>query len=367
MTGKTFLPLLLLAGCVTRPLAPAALPEEVAAIERHLSMMGTSLEIRVEALDREQALIASEGAVTAIEAAERRLSTWREDSELARLNRAPAGQTVRLSPALAADLSAARSCWEQTKGAFDPSVGRLVRAWGLRQGGRRPGPEELEKAVAATGLERLRLAPDGAALREREDLILEEGGFGKGAGLADALKVLGEQPGVTRALLNLGGQVAVLGRAEERWAIPVADPLVRDRPVVALMIDRGSVSTSGNSERGIIVEGEHLGHILDPHSGRPAPDFGSLTVWTADALLADCLSTGLYVMGPEAALGWAAEHPGIEVLVLQPRRERVRALASAGLAGKLEVLGNNVDVEFWSKKTESGGRTGGTESAHRSP
>jgi thiamine biosynthesis lipoprotein len=340
-----------LAGCASHPSAAPFPPEKVAAIERHLSMMGTSLEIRVEASDRKRALEASERAVAAIEAAEGRLSTWRDDSELARLNRAPAGQSVPLSPALAADLAAARSCWEETEGAFDPTVGGLVQVWGLREGGRRPDAGELREAVAATGLDALRLGPatevGAAAVRERPDLVLEEGGFGKGAGLADALDALAEQPGVTRALLDLGGQVAVLGRADDRWAIPVADPLLRDQPAVALMIDRGSVSTSGNSERGIVIEGERLGHILDPRTGQPAPDFGSLTVWTADPVRADCLSTGLYVLGPEAALAWAAEHPGVEVLVLRQRRERVEALASAGLQGRLEVLADNVDVEFW--------------------
>ena len=310
--------LLLLAGCSSHP-APS---EKVATVERRLAMMGTSLEIRVEAANRDQALAASERAVAALEAAEARLSTWRDDTELARLN---SGQAVPLSPALAADLEKARRCREETDGAFDPAVGRLVQAWGLRNGGRRPDPEELRSAVAS--------------IRERKDLVLEEGGFGKGAGLADAMQALGP---VTRAWLDLGGQTAVLGS----WAVPVADPRFRERPVVALKIDGGSVSTSGNSERGIVVDGERLGHILDPRNGKPAPDFGSLTVWTADPLRADCLSTGLYVMGPEAALGWAAEHPGVEVLVLRPQGERIEALASAGLQGKLEVLADEVDLEF---------------------
>jgi FAD:protein FMN transferase len=322
--------------------------------------MGTSLEIRVEAADRGTALKASEQAVAAIEAAEERLSTWREDTELARLNRAPAGQPVPLSPALAADLQVARRCWEETDGAFDPAVGRLVQAWGLRDGGRRPGAGELRDAIEAAGFDGLRIGAE-SAVRERADLVLEEGGFGKGAGLADALEALGGR--VNRALLDLGGQTAVLGR----WAIPVADPRIRERPVIALTIDGGSVSTSGNSERGIVVDGERLGHILDPRSGRPAPDFGSLTVWTADPLRADCLSTGLYVMGPEAALDWAAGHPGVEVLVLRPREERVEALASAGLEGRLEVLADNVDLELWKKKTESGGRTEGSRNPPPSP
>jgi thiamine biosynthesis lipoprotein len=311
--------------------------------------MGTSLDITVEAVDRATALAASERGVAALEAAEARLSTWRDDTELARFNRAPVGEPVTLSGELAADLAAARRCWKETGGAFDPGVGPLVRAWGLREGGRHPSGDELRAAVAAGGLKGLRL--DGrTAVRERTGLLLEEGGFGKGAGLADALAALAGVPGVERATLDLGGQVAVFsrdGQDTRPWKVPVADPRQRDRAVVALTIDRGSLSTSGNSERGIVVEGRHLGHILDPRSGRPAPDFGSLTVWASDPLTADCLSTGLYVMGPEGALAWAASHQGIEVMALRLREGKLEALATPRLDGKIEVLAGDVRIRFW--------------------
>ena len=95
--------LLLLAGCSSHPIShlsgDSAPSRKVAAVERRLAMMGTALEIRVEAADRDQALAASERAVAALEAAEARLSTWRDDSELSRLN---SGRSVLLSPALAA-------------------------------------------------------------------------------------------------------------------------------------------------------------------------------------------------------------------------------------------------------------------------
>ncbi|HJX26420.1 MAG TPA: FAD:protein FMN transferase [Thermoanaerobaculia bacterium] len=336
---------LLLTSCVGAGPVPS-----VDRVERRLSLMGTSLDVAIEAADRETALLASERAVSALEAAEARLSTWRDDSELARLNQAPAGSPVVLSEDLADNLAAARQCWNQTDGAFDPTVGPLVRAWGLREGGRLPEDDELRSALTATGLDGLRL--DGrTAVREEPGLILEEGGFGKGAGLAEALAVLAEIPGVRRATLDLGGQVALLSRAGDPagsdWTVPVADPRRRDREVIALTVDRGSVSTSGNSERGIEVEGRRIGHLLDPRTGRPAPDFGSLTVWTADPLAADCLSTGLYVMGPEAALDWAAAHPGVEVLALRPRGERLEALATPGLRGRLEALTGDVGIHFW--------------------
>jgi thiamine biosynthesis lipoprotein len=315
--------------------------------------MGTSLDIAIEAVDRAAALAASERAVAALEAAEARLSTWRNDTELARLNQVPVGEPVTLSEELAADLAAVQWCWEETGGAFDPSVGPLVRAWGLREGGRRPSGDELRAAMAATGLDGLRL-DSRTAVRQRAGLVLEEGGFGKGAGLADALAALVDVPGVERVTLDLGGQLAVSGfsRSGAPWKVLVADPGQRDRAVVSLTIDGGSVSTSGNSERGIVVEGERLGHLLSPRTGRPVPDFGSLTVWAADPLQADCLSTGLYVMGPEAAFAWAASHPGIEVVVLHPRNGGLEALATPGLKGKIEALADAVRVRFWMNSKE---------------
>ena len=325
--------LLLLGAC-------SGAPPRTVQVERRVMLMGTSLEITVEAADRGAGLAASERAVEALETAEARLSTWRDDSELARLNRAPLGEPVSLSLALFSDLATARRCWQETGGAFDPAIGPLVQAWGLRTGGRLPDERERRQAVAASRMEGLRLEPR-LAVREQPGLLLEEGGFGKGAGLRDAIGVL-SRAGVSRASLDLGGQVAVLGRG---WTIPVADPRRRDRPVIALSIDGGSVSTSGNGERGIEVNGRRLGHILDPRTGEPAADFGSLTVWTADPLRADCLSTGLYVLGPDRALRWAATHRGVEVLVLHPEGGRLKALASPGWQGKLQVLDPEVKVE----------------------
>ncbi len=310
-------------------------------VERRLALMGTRLDLTVEAPDRAIALAASEKAVGALEAAEARLSTWREDGELARLNRSPVGAPFALSPALAAELQSARQCWEETGGAFDPTVGPLVAAWGLRSGGRLPSAAELRQALAATGMAGLALQ-GGTAVRLRPGVAVEEGGFGKGAGLKAAVAALAAS-GATAATLDLGGQLAVFGPG--RRELTVADPGRRDRPVVTLAIDRGSVATSGNSERGIVVGGRRYGHILDPRTGRPAPDFGSLTVWTDDPLTADCLSK-LYVLGPERALNWAAAHPGVEVLALLPSGKGVRALASRGLRGRLAAVGEGVKIEF---------------------
>lgn len=322
-------------------------------MERTVYLMGTAASVRIEASDRSASLAASEAAVRALEAAEARLSTWTregtEESELARLNRAPVGEPVELSPELAAELAAADDCRRDTGGAFDPGVGPLVEAWGLRSGGRLPHPGELAAARTASGGEGLELGEDGTAVRRWPGVRIEEAGFGKGAALDAALAVAVAEPfgqSVRTAWIDLGGQVVVFARPGdggevEPVEVTVAHPGDRDRALVALRIDRGdgaSVATSGNSERGITVAGERRSHVLDPRTGEPAPDFGSLTVVAPTALRADCLSTGLYALGPEAALAWAAERPEVEVVVLRNGANGVELLATPGLDGRLGVL-----------------------------
>lgn len=338
------------------PLAALSRGEAAATVERELLLMGTRAEVRVTAGARPTALAASEAAVQALEAAERRLSTWREGGELARLNRAPVGEAVPLSPELAAELAGALACSRATGGAFDPGVGALVAAWGLRRGGRLPSAGEIARARAASAPDGLALGPGGTAVRTRPDLVIDEGGFGKGAGIDAALAAVaaladepGREGGIEGAEIDLGGQVAFLAGGGEpgRREVEIADPRRRDRAVARLAVDGGSVATSGNSERGLVVDGRPVGHLLDPRTGRPAPDFGSLTVWAPTGLEADCLSTGLYVLGPEAALAWAAAHPGIEVVVARPGEGGVvRITGSAGLAGRLRAVEGRSEVEL---------------------
>ncbi|MDA1265493.1 MAG: FAD:protein FMN transferase [Planctomycetota bacterium] len=299
-------------------------------VRRRLALMGTGLEIEVTAADRRAALVASEAAVHALEETSLRLSTWTQDSELARLNAAPAGVRVALSPRLASELSAAWSWSAVTEGGFDPVVGALVQTWDLRGAGRRPTAHQIELARSKTGHDLVRLDESSATLQVAGAWI-EEGGFGKGAGLDHALAAL-ERAGVTRAVLDLGGQLAFLG--EGQFPVEVAHPRERDSALLSLAMPAGSVATSGNSERGLVVDGILVGHLLDPRTGHPANDFGSVTVWAESALAADALATGCFVLGPERALALGRELHGVEVLVVETRRGgelAVRATPGWGL------------------------------------
>jgi len=302
--------------------AKAATPAAPVTVERSFALMGTTLLVGVTADSRAAGIAASEAAIRACETAEQRLSTWNTTSELARFLAAPAGQAIALSPALYAELETAQHFTRATGGAFDPGLGALIAAWDLR----------------GTGLE----LAGGRAIRPA-GLLIDEGGFGKGAALDDAARAA-LAAGARQARFDLGGQWLVAGRGDS-VTIELADPRARARPVASVRIAAGSLSVSGQSERGVTVDGERIGHVLDPRTGQPARDFGSLTVWAPTAFAADCLSTGLYVLGPDSALAWAARTPEIEVVVIETRAAGLSVRSTPGIAHRITCIAPDARVD----------------------
>ena len=320
---------------------PVARGEEV--VERRVALMGTELEVSVAAESRAAALAASEEAIAALEATAARLSTWSDTSELARWNASPVNEPRVLSPELYSDLALAHHFWQLTGGAFDPGIGALVEAWGLRQGGRIPDDRELRAARAASGMEQMALLPECRAVRHHAGFRIEEGGFGKGIGLDAAARALAHAS-ASWAVLDLGGQWLIAGEPADSVAVALADPRDRNRPVVRVALDSGSLATSGNSEHGFTRDGIRYGHLLDPHTGRPAPDFGSLSIWARDATTADCLSK-LYVLGPDSALAFAAREPAIEAVVIAAEPDGgLGVRATRGIAPRITVLSEKVRI-----------------------
>jgi FAD:protein FMN transferase len=307
-----------------------------AVLERTAHVMGTLLTIRVEEVERACAVVAVEAAFAEVARLEAVLSSWIADSEVGLVNAAAPGTQVAASSELTGLLAEAGIWVERTGGAFDPAMGALVDAWDLRGAGRWPDSASLEAARAASGWSHLSIVAPGELRRGPAGWWLDTGAFGKGAALRSAAVQL-ERHGITRALLDFGGQLLVVGAAE---SVGVAHPAERGREVARVRLDAGRVSapgvvagtgpivaslaTTSSSERFVEVDGTRLGHVLDPRTGRPVAAWGSVTVLARDALVADALSTALYVMGPAMALEWAARRE-VAVLVLELDGEQVRA------------------------------------------
>ncbi|MBI2536870.1 MAG: FAD:protein FMN transferase [Gemmatimonadetes bacterium] len=291
-------------------------------VHRAAWVMGTELRLALVAQDERRGQEAAEAAFAAVRQLDDILSTWRDDTELQRLNRAPPGEVVRVSPALGALLSQVWRWWRETGGTFDPGVGPLVDVWGVRGTLRQPTEDELARALGNSGLRQFEFDPTRRNIvRRSAGAWLDSGGFGKGAALRSVQAVL-RASGIHAALVDFGGQGLAVGSSPEAppsggWTIGVAHPAERLVPVRELVIRDRSVSTSGQSER--------PGHVLDPRWGRPVPAWGSVTVVAQDPLVADILSTALFVMGLDDGLRWVSGRNDVGALFLILRDGRVEA------------------------------------------
>ena len=288
--------------------------------------MGTRLRVVAEAARTDDARAATEMVVREMERQDRLLSTWVPSTETSRLNRAPAGEEVSISSELHALLLEARAWARVTGGAFEPAVGALVDAWDLRGEGRAPEAATLVRARAASGSTAWTVDPARAVAVRRDDRAwIDTGGFGKGAALRSAAKLLrADARDSVRLLADLGGQIWAAAPPDRPWTVPVAHPGDREEPVAELLLHDVSVATSGSSERWVEVDGRRYGHILDPRTGQPAPAWGAVTVVHPDAMAADVLATALFVMGPDEGPRWLASHPDVAALFLDAREDRLR-------------------------------------------
>jgi len=297
-------------------------------VTRQVYLMGTWCTLATYAISRQSGLQQLEAFLRILEETEQELSTWREDSALSRLNRQPIQVPFVAGPSLCRLFGDILFWQRETGSTFDPAIGSLLEVWGIQKGGRWPQPQALEAARAQAGMRHFKFDPSLCQIVREREVALDAGAFGKGEAL-DRVFNYATQQGSAPWLIDLGGQVMVAGPppGAASWKVDVAHPLHRDQPILTLEMTSGSLSTSAGSERDLQVDGRRIGHILDPRTGRPADFIGSVAVWHPRALVADILSTALYVMGPEEGLPWA-EARDLAACFFRVREGKLEILAS---------------------------------------
>ena len=229
---------------------------------------------------------------------EAKLSVTRADSEVARLN---AGKTVDLSKETAELLRRSLRLRDETGGALEPFLYPLTRLWGFTTGDYRvPSDAEIAETLAGIRGGSYTLEGDTASLH---GLALDFGAVAKGyAGQLAAERL--RAAGVTSAILSLGGNVQTVGLKPDGslWNVAIRDPEDPEGYLGVLAVGETAVVTSGGYQRYFEEDGVRYIHILDPETGRPADaGLSSVTIVSADGLLADGFSTALYVLGLDRA------------------------------------------------------------------
>ncbi len=304
---------ILLCSLMTIP-AQASSPEEL--IERAQYHMGTYARVLIYGGTNADA----DAAFLKIKELDGLLSDYDPESEVSEINRMAGKRPVKASPDVLDVLKEALYVSGETGGAFDPTIGALtigVYRFG-RDGGRVPGDEEVREAKSLVDYRYLRIDGDEVYL-EREGMMLDLGGIGKGYAVEEAVRVL-KRRGIKKGIVSLSGDIKVFGSDIE---IGIRDPAGEGAIASFHTGTRDlAISTSGGYERVIDPQGKAYHHLLVPSTGKPGRDFLSVTViLEGDSALADAYATSLFVMGRDRSIEFLKKHPEIGVFAVFPGGE----------------------------------------------
>jgi thiamine biosynthesis lipoprotein len=265
--------------------------------------MGTLFKIVLYAPDEATAKKAAKAAFARIAELDRIMSDYQPTSELMQLCKKAGGGAVSVSDDLFSVLTTAQKISKESKGAFDVTIGPVVRLWRRARRTRQlPDRDELARALKLVGYENIRLDPSKKTVQLLiEGMLLDLGGIAKGYAADAALEVL-RQHGIRRALVAAGGDIRTGDPPPDAkgWKVGVAQ-LKNPEGVPAhyLLLTQAAVSTSGDAEQFVEIGGKRYSHIVDPQTGLGLVGRRSTTVIAANGTLSDGLATAACVMGPE--------------------------------------------------------------------
>ena len=265
-----------------------------------------------------------DSAVARCERFEQTLSRTIATSDVGRIN-AAGGDPVEVEPETAELISRALDYCRASDGAFDITIGAVSELWDFHEG-IAPVPQQIAEALPHVGYENVQV--EGSVVTLADPLArLDLGGIAKGF-VSDVILDELEAAGATSAYVNLGGNVKVLGAKPDGspWRVGVRDPEApadEGNSVARVSLEGGSVVTSGLYERQFEQDGRRYWHILDPRTGYPVEsDLVSATIVSERSIDGDGYTKPLFMMGSEQALAWAADHPSLQVLLIEQAGER---------------------------------------------
>jgi len=294
--------------------------------------MGTRFKIIVYAHDESVAKSAVKAAFQRIADLDDIMSDYRSTSELMRLCQKAGGEPVRVSEDLFRVLERSQEVAKISDGAFDVTVGPIIRLWRkARRTHDLPDQRQLAQARELVGYDKIRLDPKNRTVQLlKPDMRLDLGGIGKGYAADAALAMLKEH-GINQALVAASGDIAVSGPppGTDGWTIGIAPLLDPDaKPKRYLLLHDAAVSTSGDSEQYVEINGQRYSHIVDPRTGIGLVGRMSVTVVALHGLIADPMTKVVNVLGPERGLPIIDATEGAAALIVRKTDKGIETFES---------------------------------------
>ncbi|HKJ54205.1 MAG TPA: FAD:protein FMN transferase [Gammaproteobacteria bacterium] len=277
-------------------------------------LMGTRITIDLWQDDAALAARCSDRIVAEMQRIEALMSTYRDDSEITRINNEAATKTVEISSEMAHLIERSIHFSKLSGGVFDITYASVGYAYDYREH-KQPSDETVAEKLPAIDYRHIEL--EGNRIHfARPGVRIDLGGIAKGYAVDRSIDIA-RQCGISRAMISAGGDSRIIGdRGGRPWMIGIRHP--RDPAGIALRLplSDSAISTSGDYERFFIADGKRVHHIIDPHTGRSAGASWSATVIGPDAMTTDALSTTIFIMGADDGLALIENLEGFDAIVI---------------------------------------------------
>lgn len=279
------------------------MPRALELRERSFKAMGSPCELRLYAETAREAETAFDAACVEIERLERKFSRYRDDSLTTLINQS-AGNVVgvEVDAETASLLDYADIAYRQSDGLFDITSGILRRAWDFSSG-RLPTHDAIDRLLACVGWSKVSWRA-GRIVLPLEGMQVDFGGYVKEY-TADRVAELCRASGLAHGLVNLGGDIAVVGAHPDGapWRVGVQHPR-REGAMAVVPLYSGGIATSGDYERFMVVDGVRYSHLLDPRTGWPVESMACVSVVADHCLVAGTATTVSMLKGGVEGPRW---------------------------------------------------------------
>jgi len=247
-------------------------------------------------------------------------SNWDPQSELSLLDSEPANTWIEVSDELLFVLTESKKIMQQTDGAFDPGIGRLIDIWGFgpKRVEQKPDRSQIEDMVALSSLRNLYI--ENNKIKKDIDIHINLSAIAKGYAVDEIAELL-RVKGFEDFLVEIGGEVIASGEnIDQEWTVGIENP--NSQMSIPITLINQAIATSGNYRNFFIWEGEKYDHIIEPSSGLPIrSDLASVSVIHPQTMMADAYATAMMVMGSERSKELAEQLNLSVILILNEERE----------------------------------------------
>ena len=287
-------------------------------------VMGTFARVVVIANDKETAQKCAKNAFEEIDKVDNLMSAYKENSEISLVNKEGFQSAIQLSESTYKVLQKSVEFSKLTDGAFDVTIGPLVDLFReAKETQIAPSPEQIEEAKSKVGYEKLILNEKSKTVKFSVDgMKLDLGGIAKGYAIDKAIEAM-KKSGALGAMVDIGGDIRCFGqpsKGKENWVIGIQNPDLEENTtnsiILKLKILEGAITTSGNYQQFVVIDGKRQSHIIDRQTGSGAEGPSSVTIIADNATDADALATAVSVMGVEKCIALIERLPNTEAIVI---------------------------------------------------